>query len=121
MLFEIVTVSELRKTIKNLLRDSYSTEKERETNTEIERHDILYLLAILAEAGSLDYPLTLVKRERPDFQLVMANRRIGIEHTRAVSENEAHKDSLRRKGYGPETFFISPVALGESRKNKKQL
>ena len=121
MLTGITTVLDLRKAIKGFFADIRADETKAETSSSIERYDMVCLLAILPEANSVEYPVTLTKRERPDFQLIMGNQQIGIEHTRAVPENVAHKDALRKKGYGPETCYISPVPPGEPRKKRKEL
>lgn len=47
------------------------------------------LLALLGDADQRE-PLSLVHRDRPDFMLRIAERAIGIEITRAISENLAN-------------------------------
>jgi len=121
MLTEIATATELRERIQAFLVGSAEKETNGDDTTEIEKHDVFQLLTVLADSGAFGYPITLEKRERPDFRLITANRQIGIEHTRSVSENEAHKNALRKKGYGPDTWYISPVPLKELRKSKKEL
>lgn len=121
MLTEIASASELRERIEAFLTDSLEKERNGEGGPDTEKHDMLQLLTVLAGSDVVGYPVTLIKRERPDFCLITSNRQIGVEHTRSVSENEAHKDALRKKGHGPDTWFISPVPLEERRKSKKEL
>lgn len=72
----------------------------------VERYSVALLLATLADR-ELGYPLSLVHRDRPDYQLEMDGRRIGVEHTEAVPENEAHRSALREQGHGPDVHFIN--------------
>jgi hypothetical protein len=51
----------------------------------------------------------------------MGARFIGIEHTEAVPQNEAHTSFLREQGNGSDAFFISHALPGEPRKSKQQL
>ena len=53
--------------------------------------------------------------------LTLETMQIGIEHTEAVPQNEAHKAMLRQKGNGPDVFFISHHQPGESKKSAKEL
>jgi len=75
----------------------------------------------LAGKGRISYPLCLTKRERPDFLLTLDTKQIGIEHTEAVSQNEAHETVLREKGEGPDVYFISHHHPGEPKKTAKEL
>jgi len=112
--------SELLRTLANI-DISVPTRSESRTKEYKERYSTAYLLSTLAEKGVLSYPLSLVKRERPDFLLTLGTERIGIEHTEAVLQNEAHKMGLREKGYGPNIYFYSRHQPGELRKSKKEL
>lgn len=69
------------------------------------------LLALPSEAFS--YPLTLTKQEKPDFILSLAGRNLGIEHTEAASQKDAHiqavQGALRDAGAPiPPYHFIEP-------------
>lgn len=86
-----------------------------------EQHAIAYLLSTLLGKDRISYPLNLIKREGPDFLLTSNGVQIGIEHTEAVPENEAHKDALRKKGNGPDAYFIQLHHPGERKKSKKEL
>ena len=91
------------------------------TKEHTERYAVAYLLSTLGHRAGLVYPLRLVRRDRPDFLLCMAGHRIGIEHTEAVPQNEAHKLFLREKGNGPRIHFVPRAKHGEARKSRKQL
>lgn len=94
------------------------------TKEHVERYAAVRLLVTLSPSR-LDFPLRLTHRtpphDRPDFLLEMGARSIGIEHTEAVPQNEAHASFLREQGNGPETFFIPHTLPGEPRKSKQQL
>ncbi|KTF40446.1 hypothetical protein [Xanthomonas translucens] len=68
-----------------------------------------------------DFPLKLVKRERPDFLLSANGVAIGVEHTEAVPQNAAKEDFLRDFGVGSETHFVRPAAVGERAKGAKEI
>ena len=90
------------------------------TNDHVERYSIVRLLGTIAWAPA-DFPLKLLKRERPDFLLDCGGRSIGIEHTETLTENAGKEASLRSKGHGPEAYFPRPMILGETRKSSRQL
>lgn len=119
ILFEAITCSELRevtaKTSVVVPMRANGREKE------LERYSTVHLMSALMMDNRIVYPVRLVKRERPDFMLSMGNRRIGIEHTEAIAENEAHKTVWRQKGYGPQTWYVSHVLPGEPKKKHKKL
>lgn len=71
--------------------------------------------------GLGDFPLTLKKRERPDFVLTLDDVVIGIEHTEAISQNDAKAAALRDAGIGPEVYYSKPTSLSELPKTSKQL
>lgn len=86
-----------------------------------ERYAIAYLLSTLAQEDMLDYPLSLLKRERPDFALSLAEETVGIEHTEAVAHNVAHSDFLREKGHGDDVYFVRKSEPGERKLSAKEL
>lgn len=91
------------------------------TTNHTERYAVAHMLSALLDSDRLTYPLNLTQRDRPDFVLSMGALQIGIEHTEAISENEAHKTFLREKGYGSEVHFISRKIPGEPKRQAKQL
>ncbi|KRA16813.1 hypothetical protein ASD69_08645 [Lysobacter sp. Root604] len=68
-----------------------------------------------------EFPLTLKKRERPDFVLALNDVVIGIEHTEAISQNDAKAAALRDDGHGPKVYFSKPASVSEPPKTSKQL
>lgn len=91
------------------------------TKEHTERYAIAHMLSALLAKGQLWYPLELIQRERPDFLLKANGVEIGIEHTEAVPQNEAHKTVLRDKVDGPEVYFISHHQPGEPKKSANEL
>ena len=91
------------------------------TKDHTERYAIAHMLSALIGKDRLSFPLELIQRERPDFLLKTNDSQIGIEHTEAVPQNEAHKTVLRDKVNGPEVYFISHHQPGESKKPAKEL
>ena len=56
--------------------------------------DLLCYLSYLLDANLISHPIVIDKRESPDYKLSLINgRTIGIEHTRATTENSKHADS----------------------------
>lgn len=68
-----------------------------------------------------DFPLKLVKRERPDFLLSTNRVAIGIEHTEAVPQNAAKEAALRARGAGPRTYYVQPAAIDERAKGSQEI
>lgn len=91
------------------------------TKTQMERYAIAHLFSACVGKDLFSYPLSLIQRERPDFLLTTATCQIGIEHTEAVPQNEAHKTALREKGNGPKEYFISQHQPGEPKKYPNEL
>ncbi len=87
----------------------------------VERYAIAHLLSALMGKDQLSYPLELIQRDRPDFILKINGVQIGIEHTEAVPQNEAHKTVLRDRVEVPEVYSISRHQPGELRKTAKEL
>lgn len=90
------------------------------TSEDAELYAIIRLLAS-RRYGMGDFPLTLKKRERPDFVLALNDVVIGIEHTEAISQNNAKAAALRDAGLGPEMYFSKPASVSELPKTSKQL
>ncbi len=91
------------------------------TKKHTERYAIAHMLSSLLDKNRFLYPIKLIHRERPDFLLETNGILIGIEHTEAVPQNEAHKTVLRDKVDGPEVYFISRHQPGEPEKPAKKL
>jgi len=120
ILFEATTASELKEVLAKA-NISVPARTEGRTTDHVERSDIANLLSAMMQAELITYPVTLTHRDRPDFLLSMGNRSIGIEHTEAIHQNEAYKDSLREEINGTRTWLISRVLPGEPKKKRKEL
>lgn len=64
------------------------------TNDHVERWVIYRALATLLADGQIEYPVRLMKRERPDYLLIMGNREIGCEVTEAINSEYLKAKSL---------------------------
>lgn len=64
------------------------------TTPHCERRGAFRLLASLATADCLGYPVGVIHRDKPDFLLQFGNRPIGLEFTEAVSQEDAEIDAL---------------------------
>ncbi|MDH5728653.1 MAG: hypothetical protein OEZ58_06660 [Gammaproteobacteria bacterium] len=110
--------------LENVLRSvdiSVPRRSEGRTKEHTERYAIAHMLSALMGKDQLTYPLELIQRERPDFLLKGDEIQIGIEHTEAVPQNEAHKTVLRDKVDGPDVHFILHHQPGEAKKPAKEL
>jgi hypothetical protein len=94
-------------------------EEGRET-THVEHYAIARVLHGLG-TGDLEFPLEVVHQDRPDFRLILPNRRIGIELVEASSSNEIRKDALRTSETALTSHFVEPGVPGEKRKTAKAL
>lgn len=90
------------------------------THDQIEIYSLIRVLASLPYRLS-DFPLKLVKRERPDFLLSANGVAIGVEHTEVIPQNAAKEAFLRDRGIGPETHYVRPAAIGERAKGSKEI
>lgn len=90
------------------------------THNQVEIYSLIRVLASRPYCLS-DFPLKLLKRERPDFLLSANEVAIGIEHTEAVPQNAAKEASLRGRGIGPEAYYVRPAAIGERAKGSKEI
>jgi hypothetical protein len=89
------------------------------TKQHTERWALAHLLETIKD--ELDFPLLVEHGDRPDFLIKAASRTIGIEHTEAVPENEAHASYLRELGYGPDIYSIPRISINERKKSKAEL
>lgn len=91
------------------------------TKEHTERYAISFLLSTLNDCGRVNFPMSLIRRERPDFLLSVNGLKIGIEHTEAISQNEAQKDVLRDKIECSDVHFLSHAIPGEPKRSSKTL
>lgn len=85
------------------------------TDEHCERWSICRFLASFADSALLQFPLTLVHRDRPDFLLEMGQSAVGIEVTEAVPENAAAIDAYRENKEVDGPFFLKRHLPGDSR------
>ena len=90
------------------------------TNEHVETYCIVRLLSSIPFQTD-DFPISLSKRESPDFLLIINKREVGIELIEAITPNLAKEDALRDKGHGPETYFIRPASIHAAMKSSKEL
>lgn len=103
------------------INTSVPRRSEGRTTEQVERYAVAHMLSALLGKGQLSYPLELIQRERPDFLLKANGLEIGIEHTEAVSQNEAQQSFLRDKIGSPRAYPISRHQPGERIKTRKEL
>jgi hypothetical protein len=117
MLLSAFTFDELHERLPDLNTQVPPRPAPRKTPAEL--YSVVRLLGSVPLAP-IDFPLHLVKGERPDFSLQLGARAIGIEHTEAVPQNVAHENVLRA-GLGHDFYMMRNAVPCESRKSKKQL
>lgn len=91
------------------------------TSDHTEIYTVAYFLSAMLHADKLSYPFLAVKSERPDFILSIDGMKVGVEHTEAVSENQALRDIVGAKGIGPDVKFIRRSFPGERTKKFKEI
>jgi len=67
------------------------------TSQHTETWTACHLLATLAKAGQLTYPVSVAHRDRPDFLLEAGSIKIGVEVTEAISEQYASATALAER------------------------
>lgn len=64
------------------------------TNDQVERWVMYRAIATLLENNGIEYPISLLKRERPDYLLQSGIKKIGCEITEAINEDYLKAQSL---------------------------
>lgn len=85
------------------------------TTDHCERWSVCRLLATIADSGCLDYPITLIHRDRPDFQIQHGSKDCGVEVTEVIPENYAAIDAYREHHQVEGPFFLNRHAPGDAR------
>lgn len=67
----------------------------------------------------LNFPLTLVHRDKPDFHLKSGKREIGIEHTEAIPEDYAHATAISERKNDNSVVDMSLFKWGEKKEAKE--
>lgn len=88
-----------------------------------ERYPICRLLTTLSKTNYLSYPLSLTKRENPDFLLGSNNETIGIEVTEATSEDYSSYIDHIEKNKPDWIIYGNPFSFGKkiTREQKNDL
>lgn len=82
------------------------------TSGNTEAWTLCRLLATLANAGELRFPLSAAGRERPDFLLELAGRLIGIEVTEAITAEFAAFCALAEREFPGVWFSLAQFRMG---------
>lgn len=95
------------------------TERE---NSHVETYSLVSLLSSLPWSEDC-FPVTVYRRERPDYCLKCGALEIGLEHTEAVPQNSAKERALRAKGYGADTgtHFLTTASVDDLPKSSKTI
>lgn len=86
-----------------------------------EKYCLYKMLSTLANEKSINYPLQVLKTERPDFVFISNNLKTGIEHTEAVPSNKAKQDFLRAKMQKNEVHYMTKHYANEEKKTTQEL
>jgi len=89
------------------------------TTKQTENWAILRFLSTLAPTKFFSYPLEIIHRDKPDFQINTFDRQLGIEITESITEEYAHTLALAEK-YFPNANIEASMFLRECRKKSKQ-
>ena len=87
------------------------------TTEHCERWSICRWLSTQNSQSSIDFPMTLIDRESPDFRLDTPNGTTGIEVTEAVPVDFAKATALAEKEGGE--FLDFPEFSGETRRRRR--
>lgn len=91
------------------------------TTDHCERWSICRLLASVADTGFLEFPMSLVHQDRPDFHIKHASQEIGIEITEVVPENDAAIDAYREHRDIDGPFFMKRHRPNDARLRGEEL
>ena len=89
------------------------------TTKHTEDWTILRFLSTLATTKLFSYPIEVIHRDKPDFQINTSNKQFGIEITESIPEKYAHTFALAEK-YFPNANIEASMFLRESKKRSKQ-
>ncbi len=90
------------------------------TKEHVELYSVIRLLGSLPRAA-IDFPVRVTKRERPDFLVEFGVRKIGVEHTEAISQPAAKEAFLRSQGHGRDVKWIHVRSIDEPVKRSKKM
>lgn len=77
-------------------------------NEDVETYCLVSLLSSISWKAD-SFPLSILRRERPDFLLQLNGKEVGLEHTEAIHINMAKERSIRADGIGPNVYSPTPT------------
>lgn len=89
-------------------------------NSQVEQYTLVSFLSSMPWSAA-SFPLTVHKREKPDFLVTLGSRTLGIEHTEGTSQNLAKERAVRADGIGPSVHFIKPASIGDEPKSRREI
>lgn len=108
----------------NILNNIDITVPERSKGRKTEHTEIWSIVRYLLMCHSndkLDYPLSLIHQDRPDFLLKINESDFGIECTEAIPEQMAWAQELWEKSFPNSYFEPDLFKWGSRRRNKKEI
>jgi len=91
------------------------------TTEHCERWSICRFLATLTKHTNLEFPIKLIKRERPDFCLHIGKKQVGIEFTEAIQPDYARARVLPEANSADSILDPSLFKWGSSKKSLSEL
>lgn len=95
--------------------------EEGRTTEHCERWNICHLLASISKEHSSEFPIELIKRERPDFLLTTTRSTIGIEITEAIQQDYARARVLPEAMTNDSVIDPSLFKWGSPKKSLQKL
>lgn len=123
---ESLSVTSYRDLVSSLSRVDLSVpergnKEDRRTTGHVERWSICRFLATYGNTRFIRYPLTVEKRERPDYRLNSRGLVVGVEVTEAVSEDMARIDAMRHAKEEVIPLDVSLFRPGNPRRSAQEL
>ena len=91
------------------------------TNDQVERWVMYRALATLLSNDLIEYPINLMKRERPDFLLDCGGKQIGCEVTQAVNEEYLKAQTLPEASSENSVVDVSKFKWGAPKRSLEKL
>jgi hypothetical protein len=94
---------------------------EARSTEQVERWSVCRFLSTYGDSELIDYPVSVQKRESPDFLLGEGTGKIGIEITEAIPPDWAWADAKRQRLKYDTTVLLHRFRPGEPRRSKKEI
>lgn len=88
---------------------------------EVEKWCMYRLLSTLCKTNKLDFPIEISHNDKPDFRCLLPDNRIGIEITRATTEQYERARVLRDKHYPDAPIDLSHFKWGAPNKSSEDI